>query len=199
MSSLPVMEHYLTLQGEGYWTGAAAYFIRLAGCDVGCHWCDVKESWEIEPEQHESLETIVSWVVESEAERVVITGGEPMIHDLSQLTSLFQTANIKVHLETSGVYPLSGTFDWICLSPKKFKPVLPEWYEIANELKIIVFNSHDLIWGEEQAAKCDKNKTLLYLQPEWSRHSDTSEIIEYIKTHPKWRLSIQSHKFVNIP
>ncbi len=194
----PVMEHFYTVQGEGFWTGVAAYFVRLGGCDVGCHWCDVKESWPMDAHPLMSVQEIVDDILKTKAQRVVITGGEPLMHDLNPLTQLFHTHNIKTHIETSGAHSYSGTLDWICLSPKKFKPALPEIYKLANELKIIVFNKHDLEWAESEAAKVNEN-TLLYLQPEWSKKESNDWIVEYVKENPKWRISLQTHKYLMIP
>lgn len=196
---IPVMEHFYTLQGEGVWTGVPAYFIRLAGCDVGCVWCDVKESWEVSVDQYVDIAKMVELALESGMERVVITGGEPTMYDLGPLTRALKAAGLKTHIETSGAYPFSGEFDWITLSPKKFKAALPEYFQLAHELKVIVYNAHDLKWAEEQAAHCDPAKTMLFLQPEWSRRDEVERVIEYIKAQPRWRLSLQTHKYVNIP
>ncbi|MCS6904723.1 MAG: 7-carboxy-7-deazaguanine synthase QueE [Bacteroidia bacterium] len=192
----PVVEHFYTLQGEGYWTGTAAYFIRLAGCDVGCFWCDVKESWEIAGHDQLTLSELISAVNSVPSNRVVITGGEPFLHNLEPLCKAL--SNKKLHVETSGTSPYSGNFDWICFSPKKFKKPLPQYYQIANELKIIVHNRHDLAWAEEHAALC-KPDTYLYLQPEWYTPQTIEWIIEYVKQNPKWRISLQTHKYLNIP
>lgn len=194
------MEHFYTLQGEGAWAGVPAYFIRLAGCDVGCVWCDVKESWDVAPEQWVSIADLVAEVRASGTERVVITGGEPAMYDLGPITSALKAVGLKTHIETSGAHPFSGDFDWICLSPKKFKAALPEWYALADELKVIVYNHADLAWGETHADLCDPAKTRFYFQPEWSKRDRwTDEVIQYIKTHPRWRLSLQTHKYLNIP
>jgi organic radical activating enzyme len=193
------MEQFYTLQGEGAWTGTSAYFIRLAGCDVGCVWCDVKESWEVREDQWQTVEKICEAAKNSGAEIVVITGGEPAMYDLNPLTEILHKTGLRVHLETSGTSPLSGNFDWICISPKKFKPAIDEWYAIADELKIIVFNKSDFSWAEDHAMKCNRAKTRLYLQPEWSKKDFTGMIIDYIKAHPHWRLSLQTHKFTGIP
>lgn len=193
------MEHFYTLQGEGFWSGNAAYFIRLAGCDVGCPWCDVKESWTISEDQYVSIDTLLGYVIKAGADRVVITGGEPVMHNLDELTSALQEAGIKTHIETSGAHPFSGTFDWITLSPKKFKKPLPEYYQMAHELKVIIYNRHDFKWAEEEATKCDPEQTLLLLQPEWSRIDRVQTVIDYVKSNPKWKLSLQTHKYVNIP
>lgn len=199
MKRIPIMEHFYTLQGEGYWSGQAAYFIRLAGCDVGCHWCDVKDSWTVSEDQYVSIDTLVGYVIEAGADRAVITGGEPVMHNLDDLTRELQAAGIKTHIETSGAHPFSGTFDWITLSPKKFKKPLPEYYKMAHELKVIIYNRHDFKWAEQEATQCDPEKTLLLLQPEWSRMDRVQEVIDYIKDHPRWKLSLQTHKYINIP
>ena len=196
---LPVMEHFYTLQGEGYHQGKAAYFIRLGGCDVGCTWCDVKESWEADKHPIYEIESLVSEVIRTPAQIVVITGGEPLMHNLDELTKELQHAGLKTNIETSGAYPLSGSWDWICLSPKKFKQPLPQIIPLANELKIIVFNKSDLAWAEKYAALVSGH-CKLYLQPEWDKASQmTPLIIDYIKANPKWELSLQIHKFINVP
>ncbi len=196
---LPVMEHFYTLQGEGSWAGAAAYFIRLAGCDVGCHWCDVKDSWTVAPEQYRSCLDLTAEVVASGTPRVVITGGEPTIYDLEPLTRELQAAGIKVHIETAGVHPLRGHFDWVCFSPKKFKEPLPAFYQQAHELKVVIFRPEDLAWAESHADKC-ADFTHLYLQPEWSRKDSISPLlVQYVKDHPRWKLSLQTHKYLDIP
>ncbi len=196
---LPVMEHFYTLQGEGAWTGEPAYFVRLAGCDVGCHWCDVKESWKVDPRQYHPSKEIASWAYESGTKRVVITGGEPTIYDLSLLTKALHERGTKIHMETAGVHPYSGEFDWICLSPKKFLPPREEFYALAHELKIIVYNRHDFLWAEKHAAHCAES-TQIFLQVEWSKRNQMlPEIIDYIKENPRWRLSQQTHKYLEIP
>jgi 7-carboxy-7-deazaguanine synthase len=196
---LPVMEHFYTLQGEGYHQGRAAYFIRLGGCDVGCVWCDVKDSWDASKHPLFKVDCLKFKVKETPAEIVVITGGEPLMHNLNELTEVLKQAGLKTHIETSGAYPLSGTWDWICLSPKKFKEPLPEIIHLAHELKIIVFNNSDFDWAEKYAALVSDD-CKLYLQPEWDKVSEmTPLIIEYIKANPKWELSIQIHKYINVP
>jgi organic radical activating enzyme len=196
---LPVMEQFYTLQGEGTFSGQAAYFVRLSGCDVGCHWCDVKESWEIEDDQYVSIESIVDQILESGAKIAVITGGEPFTHNLESLTQALKQKNIRTHVETAGVFPITGVWDWICLSPKKFKPVLEEYYQKANELKVIVFNHSDFDWAQTQAKKCQP-ETKLYLQPEWSREPEISmSLVNFIKNNPEWILSLQIHKYLEIP
>jgi organic radical activating enzyme len=196
---LPVMEHFYTLQGEGFYQGQAAYFVRLGGCDVGCVWCDVKESWNRDNHPLIPIEDLVQNITDTPASIAVITGGEPLLHDLTELTSQLKKQGIRTHIETSGSSPLSGNWDWITLSPKKFKAPLPDVLSYANELKIIVYNKSDFTWAEEYAAKVSSS-CKLYLQPEWSKASImTPLIIDYIKNHPQWQLSLQIHKFINVP
>jgi len=198
-ASLPLMEAFYTIQGEGSHIGRAAYFIRLGGCGVGCVWCDVKESWPVEAHPFVPVKDIVKQASEHSARLAVITGGEPLMHNLDELTVQLQNAGFETNIETSGAYPLSGAWNWICLSPKKFKKPLPEIYKAANELKIIVFNKSDFKWAEEQAALVNKDCKLL-LQPEWSKQDKMMPlIVEYVKSHPEWRISLQTHKFMNIP
>ncbi len=195
----PVMEHFYTIQGEGFFQGHAAYFIRLGGCDVGCSWCDVKESWPMDVHPVMSVEQIVQAVVSTPAKIAVITGGEPLMHHCGQLTSALQLHGIKTHIETSGAWPLSGSWNWVCLSPKKFKPSLPEVIQVADELKIIVVNRDDFRWAEQYAAQVPA-ACQLYLQPEWSRREKVMPMMtEYVKHHPKWAISLQIHKYMNIP
>ncbi|MEO6489826.1 MAG: 7-carboxy-7-deazaguanine synthase QueE [Ferruginibacter sp.] len=197
--SLPVMEHFYTIQGEGFHQGKAAYFIRLAGCDVGCVWCDVKDSWDVSKHPIYQVNQIVSCVKETPAKLVVITGGEPLMHDLEALTKCFKQTGIETNIETSGAYPLTGTWDWICLSPKKFKAPLPGILPLANELKVVVFNRSDLQWAEKYASMVSPN-CKLYLQPEWDKAAlITPLLIDYIKQHPQWELSLQIHKYINVP
>lgn len=196
---LPLMEAFYTIQGEGANTGKAAYFIRVGGCDVGCHWCDVKESWDANIHPLTEVEKIVANVQAWQADSVVVTGGEPLIYNLDELTRQLKTLNIKTFIETSGAYSLSGNWDWICLSPKKTMNPLPEIYNKASELKVIVFNKHDFTWAEEQAAQVGKD-CKLYLQPEWSKAQQLiPEIVDYVKSHPQWMISLQTHKYMNIP
>ena len=198
-TTLPVMEHFYTLQGEGFHQGRAAYFIRLGGCDVGCVWCDVKESWDADKHPGFDVQSLRLEVEKTPADIVVITGGEPLMHDLSELTKQFQADGFKTHLETSGAYPLTGNWDWICLSPKKFKAPLPGILSKADELKVIIFNKSDFDWAEKYAAQVSTG-CRLYLQPEWDKASQmTPLIIDYIKAHPKWELSLQIHKYINVP
>lgn len=196
---LPLMESFLTLQGEGDHTGKLAYFIRLAGCDVGCVWCDVKESWDAEAHSVASVEDIVTKAGSSKAELSVITGGEPLMYDLGSLTEKLRFQGLKTHIETSGVYPCTGEWDWICFSPKKFKSPREEFYYRSHELKVVVYNKSDLKWAEEHAQEMHE-EAILFLQPEWSRRDKMiPAIIEYIKENPKWRISLQVHKYMNIP
>lgn len=196
---LPLMEEFYTIQGEGYNTGKAAYFIRLGGCDVGCHWCDVKESWNAELHPLTSADQIVLNALQYPGKAVVITGGEPLIYNLDYLTNQLQTRGIKTFIETSGAYPLSGSWDWICLSPKKFKAPLPGIAAVAGELKVIVFNRSDFEFAENYAELVSPG-CKLYLQPEWSKAKEvTPLIIEYVMANPKWEISLQTHKFLNIP
>lgn len=196
--NLPVMESFYTIQGEGYYKGSAAYFIRIAGCDVGCHWCDVKESWDSDIYPIKSVNEIVQ-NVNNKCEIVVITGGEPLIWDMNPLTELLKENNFKTHLETSGSHKLTGDWDWICLSPKKRKIPLNQVYKKADELKIIIYNKHDLKFAEEEAKKVSKN-CILYLQPEWGKRDQMMPIIvDYIMNNVKWKVSLQTHKYLNIP
>jgi organic radical activating enzyme len=193
------MEHFYTLQGEGKYSGQAAYFIRLGGCDVGCVWCDVKESWDADIHPHMTVADIIKAASDAPGRIAVITGGEPAMHDLSFLTTGLKAAGFRTHIETSGSYSLSGELDFVTLSPKKFKAPLPETLSQANELKVVVYHKSDFTWAEQHAAQVSKDCTL-YLQPEWSkRDTITPLIIDYIKGNPQWRLSLQSHKYINIP
>jgi len=193
------MEHFYTIQGEGYHQGKAAYFIRLGGCDVGCVWCDVKESWDADKHPVHEVGTLKSEVRRTPAQMVVVTGGEPLMHNLDYLTKELQDLGLQTNIETSGSSPLSGHWNWICLSPKKFKEPLPEVIKVADELKIIVFNRSDFAWAEKYAALVSPN-CKLYLQPEWSKAAEmTPLIVDYIKAHPQWELSLQIHKYINVP
>jgi len=196
---LPVMEHFYTLQGEGFHQGKAAYFIRLGGCDVGCVWCDVKDSWDEGKHPLLKIEDLILNIKSHPAHIVVITGGEPLMHDLTELTNELHKAGLRTHIETSGSSPLSGNWDWITLSPKKFKDPLYEVLPHASELKIVVYNQSDFAWAEKWQAQVSTN-CKLYLQPEWSKASVvTPLIIDYIKAHPQWQLSLQIHKYINVP
>jgi 7-carboxy-7-deazaguanine synthase len=195
---LPLMEEFYTIQGEGFHTGTAAYFIRIGGCDVGCHWCDVKESWNAALHPPTSVDLIVKNAA-AYADTVVVTGGEPLTWDMDLLTKELKDKNLKVHIETSGAYPLSGTWDWICLSPKKNKLPTQTVYENAHELKVIIHNKHDFIFAEEQAQVVN-DRAILFLQPEWSKKEEmTPLIVDYVMQNPKWRVSLQTHKYLNIP
>jgi organic radical activating enzyme len=198
-TDLPLMEAFYTLQGEGYHQGKAAYFIRLGGCDVGCVWCDVKESWDAKAHPSVSIENIVAEASVQPGRLAVVTGGEPLMYELSALTEALHAAGFQNNIETSGAYPLSGTWDWICFSPKKFKAPLEEFYQKAQELKVVVYHPSDLAWAESHAAKMHP-EAKLYLQPEWSKQDQILPlIIDYVKQHPHWQVSLQVHKFMNIP
>lgn len=198
-SLLPVMEMFYSLQGEGYHTGKAASFVRIGGCDVGCHWCDVKESWDASVHPLTSVEKIVETVCSFPAKAVVITGGEPLMYNLDKLCRLLKSKGISIFIETSGAYPISGRFDWICLSPKANHSPLPEVLLMADELKVIVHDESDFAWAEDNAAKV-KERCLLFLQPEWSQHKIMLPlIVDYVQKNPKWMVSLQSHKYMNIP
>ncbi len=195
---LPLMEEFYTIQGEGFHTGTAAYFIRIGGCDVGCHWCDVKESWNAELHPPTQTDLIVA-NAKKYADTVVVTGGEPLTWDMTLLTQKLKDQNLKIHIETSGCYPVTGSWDWFCLSPKKNKLPVDSAYAIASELKVIIYNKHDFIFAEEQAAKVNGN-AILFLQPEWSKKDEmTPLIVDYVMNNPKWRVSLQTHKYLNIP
>lgn len=196
---IPLMEAFYTLQGEGKQSGRAAYFIRLAGCDVGCHWCDVKESWEVSQKQLHSLDKVVKEAIAHPARFAVITGGEPLTYNLHPLCNRLIKEGFELAIETSGAYPLSGSWHWICLSPKKRKHPQAEIYQQANELKVVIYNQDDFRWAEEESEKVSPDCEL-YLQPEWSKEEKMkSKIIDYIKENPKWKISLQSHKYLNIP
>ena len=196
---LPVMEDFYTIQGEGENTGKAAFFIRIAGCDVGCHWCDVKESWNAGNHSKQSIEELLQKVMDSKAANVVITGGEPCMYDLNPLTSLLKENGFNLWLETSGAYPITGNFDWICVSPKKFKAPLSESLKKAHELKVVVFNPSDFSWAEKNAREVNPD-CHLFLQPEWEKETKMLPwLIQYVKDHPAWRLSLQTHKYMKIP
>jgi organic radical activating enzyme len=199
ITAYPVMEAFYTLQGEGAHTGKAAYFIRLGGCDVGCVWCDVKDSWDASKHPVKTVDEIVTGALHFPGRMIVITGGEPLMHDLGPLTDALHQAGFSINIETSGSHPLSGNLDWICLSPKKFKAPLPEVLPLAHELKVVVFNKSDLQWAEDYAAQVGPN-CKLYLQPEWDKREQmTPLIIDYIHEHPEWTLSLQTHKYIGVP
>ena len=196
---LPIMEHFFTIQGEGTHSGRAAYFVRLAGCDIGCVWCDVKESWDSELHPILDIDYLVSEIEKTTVDFVVITGGEPALYDLTFLIKKLKMLKIDVAIETSGCYELKGIVDWYCFSPKKFKAPCNEAYQLANELKIVINHPSDLAWAEKHAEKV-KPSCKLYLQPEWSKSDSLLPlIIEYVKSNNKWRISLQTHKFMHIP
>ena len=204
---LPVMEQFYTLQGEGFHQGKAAYFIRLGGCDVGCVWCDVKDSWEENRHPRLAVDEIVTTALSatgnatqsSENKIAVVTGGEPLMHQLDGLTRALQAAGFKTHIEPSGAHPLSGKWDWVCLSPKKFKAPLPGILPVASELKVVIFNKSDFDWAEKYAAQVSPG-CKLFLQPEWDKAEQvTPLIVDYIKANPQWELSLQVHKYIQVP
>ncbi len=193
------MESFYTLQGEGAHTGKAAYFIRLGGCDVGCHWCDVKESWDVNAHPKYPIVDIVEGALQHPGRMAVITGGEPLMHNLTGLTLALKKAGFQTNIETSGVYPVSGVWDWICFSPKKFKQPHPGIFEQANELKVIIYNRSDFVFAESFVPLLQPN-CKLFLQPEWSRSNEMLPlIVEYVKQHPQWQVSLQTHKYMDIP
>lgn len=193
------MEEFYTLQGEGFHTGKAAYFLRIGGCDVGCHWCDVKESWNADLHPLKPVEEVIENAAKWPARTVVITGGEPLSYNLKHVCAEFSKQSFDIHVETSGAYALQGTIDWMCLSPKKMLPPLPENLARADELKVIVYNQSDFEWAEKMATSL-KPECMLFLQPEWSkREKNMPLIIDYIMKNPKWRISLQTHKYLHIP
>jgi organic radical activating enzyme len=199
MKALPLMEAFYTIQGEGAFQGSPAFFIRLGGCDVGCHWCDVKESWDAAKYPVTEVDKIVNKALEYPARIAVVTGGEPLMYNLKTLTDTLQSHGFRTHLETSGAYPISGTWNWVCLSPKKFKNPDYENYRHANELKVIIFNPSDFSWAEQQL-KYVNNSCKLFLQPEWEKMDKMmAKIVDYVKRNPQWKISLQVHKFMNIP
>jgi len=197
-NKLPVYEYFYSIQGEGAHTGKPAFFIRLAGCNVGCHWCDVKESWPIEDSQFLSVAEIIDKVKKAKTDLVIITGGEPLVHNLDSLTDELKKIDKKVHLETSGTEPFSGSFDWICFSPKKFKKPLDVYYKISDELKVVVFNKSDFSWADSHAHLM-KSHSFLYLQPEFSVEKKVTPLIfNFIKQNPNWKISLQIHKYLGV-
>ncbi len=194
---LPLMEAFYSLQGEGFYKGTAAYFIRLGGCDVGCHWCDVKESWAAEAHPLVPVDTIVTDAL-AHSKTMIITGGEPLMWNLDLLTEKLRAAGARTHIETSGAHPLSGTFDWICLSPKKIKRPVGDVLQKANELKMVIYNNNDFLFAEEMAVQVSPD-CLLYLQPEWSKRNKViPKIVDYVMDHPQWKASLQMHKYLDI-
>lgn len=196
---LPIMEHFYTIQGEGFYSGRAAYFVRLAGCDVGCVWCDVKESWDADVHPIVQLTDLMQIIKNSGTDFCVITGGEPALYDLTGIIKQLKESGIETAIETSGCYELKGAIDWYCFSPKKFKAPCDEAYSKANELKVVISHPSDFEWAEEHASKVSKN-CKLYLQSEWSKQERfLPMIIDYVKNRPQWKISLQTHKFMNIP
>lgn len=195
---LPLMEEFYTIQGEGFYKGTAAYFIRVGGCDVGCHWCDVKESWDAN--LHPPTKTkLIAENAAKYSDTIVVTGGEPLMWNMKPLTDALKDHNVKTHIETSGAYKLSGDWDWICLSPKKTKLPTPEVHAAAHELKVIIYNKHDFKFAEEQAALVNDD-CMLFMQPEWSKKDEMIPLmVEYVMKNPKWKMSLQTHKYMNIP
>lgn len=196
---LPVMESFYTIQGEGHYAGTPAYFIRLGGCDVGCVWCDVKESWDASQFKWLHINDIIASARDSGAKVVVVTGGEPLMYDLSGLTQLLKLHELQSNIETSGAYRLTGKWDWICFSPKKFKAPLEEFYDQSHELKVVAFNKSDFDWAKQHANKMHE-ASKLYLQPEWSKEKEmTPLIVDFVKQNPRWKISLQTHKYMQIP
>lgn len=192
------MEAFRTVQGEGAHTGRPSFFMRIGGCDVGCHWCDVKESWDAQRHPLTPLDELINLPSDHDS-IVVITGGEPLMWDMGPLTNGLRQRGFRVHLETSGAYPVSGEWDWVCLSPKKTKAPLSEWYALANELKVIIFNDDDFKWAVAHAAQCS-DQVELFVQPEWSRRDQNiPKIIDFLERHPNWRLGLQTHKYIGMP
>ncbi len=198
IEQLPVMETFHSIQGEGYHQGKSAYFIRLGGCDVGCHWCDVKDSWDVERHPSQTIKELLKGVKNHEAKIVIVTGGEPLMHDLNSLTSMLRSNHFRTHIETSGVHKLTGDWDWVCFSPKKFKRPQPGIYDTAHELKVVIYNNSDFLWAEQHAERVTVG-CKLFLQPEWSkRELMMPRIVEYIKKNPKWAMSLQIHKYLGV-
>jgi organic radical activating enzyme len=196
---LPVMEEFYTIQGEGYHMGTAAYFVRIGGCDVGCSWCDTKESWDSELFPAIKLNGIIEHVASTPAKTIVVTGGEPSMYPLDYFTKKLQEKGVKTMVETSGAKPLTGVWDWVCLSPKKYSPPHSSVYPKANELKVIIQNAADIVWAEKNAALVSKD-CKLFLQPEWSRAEAIMETLtDYVMQHPEWKISLQAHKYMKIP
>ena len=198
-TTYPVMEAFATVQGEGAHTGTPSWFIRIGGCDVGCVWCDVKESWDADAHPRQSVEELVAAAVDSGRKTVVVTGGEPAMHNLAPLTDALRAAGLTAHIETSGAHPLTGTWDWVTLSPKKFKACREDVYPLADELKVVVFHRSDMDWAAEHAEHV-REDCGLFLQPEWDRRDDaTFWILSWIAARPGWRISLQTHKYIGIP
>ena len=195
----PLMEQFSTVQGEGQFVGAPSWFIRIGGCDVGCHWCDVKESWDAEAHPRVAVDVLADAALESGRKIVVVTGGEPAMHDLEPLTTALHARGLLAHIETSGAHAITGVWDWVTLSPKKFKTCLPAAYVLADELKVVIFHRSDLDWAMTHAEKVESN-CALYMQPEWDKRDEaTFWILSHLAEHPTWRLSLQVHKFIGLP
>ena len=198
MTSFPIMEYFYSIQGEGVFVGQPSFFIRMGGCDVGCVWCDVKDSWDADKHPKISIDSLLEEAIKYPSRLVIITGGEPAMYDLTELTKKFKEAGYRVHIETSGAYPLVGEFDWITFSPKKFKQPLEDVAKIANELKIVVFNKSDIKWAEEHQ-KLVSSDCKLFLQPEWDKRKISEKIVfNYILTNPNWFMSLQTHKYLGV-
>jgi len=196
---LPLMEAFYSIQGEGYFTGNSAYFLRIGGCDIGCHWCDVKESWDADLHPPTKVEDMITPIADFPTKSIVVTGGEPLMWNMNFLTKSLKESGYKTHLETSGSHKLSGDWDWICLSPKKFQKPLDEIKNKVDEIKIIVKNKMDFKWAEEQRVGLTK-ECKLYLQPEWSNKEEMIPlIIDYVMRNPGWQISLQTHKYLQIP
>ncbi|HNQ68503.1 MAG TPA: 7-carboxy-7-deazaguanine synthase QueE [Bacteroidales bacterium] len=198
-NKIPVLEEFYSVQGEGFNTGKAAYFIRIGGCDLGCRWCDSKETWKPEIHQFVLISEIIDRVKQTSADTIVVTGGEPLIYNFDKFCELAHQKGLVLMLETCGAHDFSGMWDWICLSPKKQKPPKSEYYQLANELKVIIYDEDDFLWAEDCANKISNN-CVLYLQPEWSRFDKIGKkVVEYVKSNTKWNISVQVHKFLKIP
>ena len=199
MATLPIVEHFLSIQGEGLYQGTASYFIRTAGCEVGCHWCDTKNSWDQQKHPHLPVDFLADEAAKSKVSRVVVTGGEPLQHDLNALTRALKKRSLATHIETSGGYPLTGSWQWICVSPKKFKAPRTDLLQKANELKVVIYHPSDVLWAEENRKQISET-CALFLQPEWSRRKKIMPILaNYVKKNPQWRVSLQNHKILNVP
>jgi organic radical activating enzyme len=196
-TSLPIVETFHSVQGEGYWTGCNAFFIRLAGCDVGCPWCDTKISWSTKHHPQRPLSDLVAEADTAHPQFVVITGGEPLMHNLQPLTQMLHQAGLQVHLETSGAHPLGGEWDWITLSPKPFQPPLAAIYPQVDELKVVIAQPQDLVWAQQQSERGNP-EVVRYLQPEWGSAQAQQWVFDYVLHHPQWRISLQTHKFLGI-
>ena len=198
MTSFPIMEYFYSIQGEGVFVGQPSFFIRMGGCDVGCVWCDVKDSWDADKHPKISIDSLLEEAIKYPSRLVIITGGEPAMYDLTELTKSFKKAGFQVHIETSGAYPLVGNFDWITFSPKKFKQPLESVAKMANELKIVVFNKSDIQWAEEHQ-KFVTSDCKLFLQPEWDKRKITEKIVfDYVLTNPNLFMSLQTHKYLGV-